>query len=73
MTPSKTKRDAKLKTAISRISSELNNQQLSALDGCTVVGLRATICNICSIMQGCAIGIGFYNPGIPADALCNVF
>jgi hypothetical protein len=73
MTPSKAKRSDELKLVISRISSELNKQEFKPLDGCALVDLGDTVCKICSTMQGCAMGIGFYHPGIQADALSNIF
>lgn len=73
MTPSKTKRNEVLRRVISRISSELKRQGLNSLDGCSLVELGDTVCNICYTMQGCAIGIGFYHPDMPVDALSNIF
>ncbi len=73
MTPSISKRSSELKRVISRISSELRKQKLMPLDGCNLVNLGDTVCNICSTMQGCAMGIGFYHPNIPVDALSNIF
>ena len=73
MTPSKTKRNIALKTVISRVSSAVRRKGLSPLDGCTVIDLGDTLCNICSTMQGCAMGIGFFHPEVPADALSNIF
>ena len=73
MTPSKAKRNDALKRVISRISSELRRQGLDSLDGCSLVELGGAVCKICSTMQGCAIGIGFYHPDIPVDALSNIF
>jgi hypothetical protein len=73
MTPSKTKRNDALKRVISRISSELQRQGFDFLDGCSLVELGGTVCKICSTMQGCAIGIGFYHPDIQADAVSNIF
>jgi hypothetical protein len=73
MTPSKSKRSSELKQVISRISSELRRQSFTPLDGCSLVGLGDTVCSVCSTMQGCAMGIGFYHPDVPADALSNIF
>lgn len=73
MAPSKSKRGAELKKVISRISSELLKQKMTPLDGCGLVELGDTVCTICSTMQGCAMGIGFYHPDIPTDALSNIF
>lgn len=73
MTPSKTKRNDALKRVISRISSELKRQGFNSLDGCSLVELGGTVCKICSTIQGCAIGIGFYHPDIPVDAVSNIF
>lgn len=73
MTPSKAKRNDALKRVISRISSELQRQGFDFLDGCSLIGLGGTVCKICSTMQGCAIGIGFYSPDIQVDAVSNIF
>ncbi len=73
MTPSKSKRSIELKRVISRISSELRRQKFTPLDGCSLVDLGDTVCKTCSTMQGCAMGIGFYHPDVPADALSNIF
>ncbi len=73
MTPSKSKRSTELKRVISRISSELRRQELTPLDGCSLVDLGDTLCKICSTMQGCAMGIGFYHPDLSADTLSNIF
>jgi hypothetical protein len=73
MTPSKAKRSDELKKVISRISSELRRQGFMPLDGCSLVDLGDTTCKICSTMQGCAMGIGFFHPDIPADTLSNIF
>lgn len=73
MTPSKSKRSTKLKAVISRVSSALKRKNIRPLDGCTLLDIGDTVCNICSTMQGCAMSIGFYNPQVPADALSNIF
>lgn len=73
MTPSKSKRSAELQRVISRISAELRRQGFTPLDGCNLVDLGDTVCKICSTMQGCAMGIGFYHPALSADALSNIF
>ncbi|MCJ7425679.1 MAG: hypothetical protein MUO17_00800 [Dehalococcoidales bacterium] len=73
MTPAKAKRDDALKNVISRVSSAVKRKGLSPLDGNDVIGLGDTLCNICSTMQGCAMGIGFFHPEVPADTLSNIF
>lgn len=73
MTPSKSKRNTALSTAISRVSSAVKRKGLLPLDGCTLIDLGDTLCNICSTMQGCAMGIGFFHPEVPSDALSNIF
>ncbi len=73
MTPSESKRSSELDSAISHVSSAVSKINLLPLDGCTLVDIGDTVCNICSTLQGCAIGIGFFNPQIPPDALSNIF
>jgi hypothetical protein len=73
MAPSRSKRTDELQTVISRISSALRQMGLSPLDGSSLIDLGDTVCNICSTMQGCSMGIGFFNPQVPADALSNIF
>ncbi len=73
MAPSKSKRNSSLKAAISRVSSAVKRIGLVPLDGCGVIELGDTLCNICSTMQGCAMGIGFFHPETPHDALSNIF
>lgn len=73
MTPSKAKRNNELKRVILRISSELKRQGFDFVDGCSLAELGGAFCKICSTMQGCAIGIGFYHPDVVGDALSNIF
>jgi len=73
MTPSRSKRSTELNRVISRVSSALKRKNITPLDGCTLLDIGDTVCSICSTMQGCAIGIGFYNPQIFTDALSNIF
>ena len=73
MTPSKAKRNDELKKVIRRISAELKRQKFGSVDGCSLVELGGAVCKICSTMQGCAIGIGFYHPDIKIDAVSNIF